>query len=134
MSLVYIDELEAFLKLHRPHVVMLQETWLNASYESVTISGYTVSSRRDRKISENRGGILTLHREDFNCLVHIKNCDEEERSYHFMRLGLETILVANWSRPGATDHDGFSKLHEEIRVYYQDLSGIDCGRLERASS
>ena len=103
---------------------MLQETWLNASYESVTISGYTVSSRRDRKISENRGGILTLHREDFNCLVHIKNCDEEERSYHFMRLGLETILVANWYRPGATDHDGFSKLHEEIRVYYQDLSGI----------
>ena len=43
--LAHIDELEAFLKLHRPHVVMLRETSLNASHESVTMSAYTVSSR-----------------------------------------------------------------------------------------
>ena len=65
-----------------------------------------------------------MQRDDFNCLVHIKNCEEEERSYHFLRLGMETILVANWYRPGAIVHDGFAKLHDEIRNHYQDISGI----------
>ena len=66
--------------------------------------------------------ILTLQRDDFNCLVHIKNCEDEDRSYHFLRLGMETILVANWYRSGAIVHDGFAKLHDEIRNYYQDIS------------
>ena len=118
------DELEAFLKLHQPHVVLIQETWLNESYESISVSGYRIVSRRDRKTSDNRGGILTSQRDDFNCLVHIKNCEDEERSYHFLRLGMETILVANWYRPGAIVHDGFAKLHDEIRDHYQDISGI----------
>ena len=124
------DELEAFLKLHQPHVVLIQETWLNESYESISVSGYRIVSRRDRKPSDNSyfatrcGGILTLQRDDFNCLVHIKNCEDEERSYDFLRLGMETILVANWYRPGAIVHDGFAKLHDEIRDHYQDISGI----------
>ena len=124
------DELEAFLKLHQPHVVLIQETWLNESYESISVSGYRIVSRRDRKTSDNSyfatrcGGILTLQRDDFNCLVHIKNCEDEERSYHFLRLGMETILVANWYRPGAIVHDGFAQLHDEVRDHYQDISGI----------
>jgi exonuclease III len=122
--LAHLDELEALLKIYRPHIVMIQETWLNESQESVTVSGYRIVSRRDRKLADNRGRILTLQRDDFNCLVHIKNCDDEERSYHFLQLGLETILVANWYRPGATEHDGFTKLYDEIREHYQEISGV----------
>ena len=67
---------------------------------------------------------MTLQRRDFNGLVHIKDCDEEERSWHFLKLGVETILVANWYRPGATIHDGFSKLYLEVAEYFQESSGV----------
>ena len=63
--LAHKDELEAFSKLHQPHMVLIQGTWLNESYESMSVSGYDVVSRRDRKTSDNRGGILTLQRDDF---------------------------------------------------------------------
>ena len=54
-------ELEVFLMLHQPHVVLIQETWLNESYESISIVRYSIITRRDRKNSENVGGILMLH-------------------------------------------------------------------------
>ena len=43
------------------------------------IAGYSGISRRDRHEGANRGGILTLQRDDFNGLVHIRNCEDEER-------------------------------------------------------
>ena len=82
-------ELEYHLEQHRPHIVTLQETWLDASTEHVDIKGYVVVSRRDRRptdrltCGEKCGGILTLRRDDFNCLVHIQNGDPEERNWHF---------------------------------------------------
>ena len=84
------------LELHRPHILLIQETWLDATTEHLDVPGYDVVSRRDRKTTANRGGIMTLQRKDFNGLVHIKNCDDEERSWHFLTLGVETILFANW--------------------------------------
>ena len=68
--------------------------------------------------TKKRGGILILQRQDFNGLVHIKNCVEEERSWHFLKVGVETVLLANWYRPGATDHDGFVRLHAEVAEYF----------------
>jgi len=122
--LANLVELNRQLELHQPHVVLIQETWLNSSVEHVDVSGYVQVSRRDRKETDNRGGILTLQRRDFNALVHIANCPDEERSWHFMQLGVETILVGNWYRPGATIHDKFAKLHDKISQYYKDISGV----------
>jgi len=122
--LARVAELEYQLELHRPHVVLIQETWLNESVDKVQITGYDVVSRRDRKKTENRGGILTLQREDFNGLVHIANSDVEERSWHFLRLGCDTILLANWYRPGAIEHDAFQSLHGEVARYYSEVSGV----------
>ena len=67
---------------------------------------------------------MALQKEDFNGLVTIENCTEDERSWHFLRLGEETILLANWYRPGATIHDGFRRLYEETQKYYEGVSGI----------
>ena len=67
---------------------------------------------------------MTFQRQDFNGLVHIKNCEQEERSWHFLKVGIETVLLANWYRPGATDHDGFVWLHAEIAEYFQECSGV----------
>ena len=68
------------VELHRPHVVLIQETWLDQSTEMVSIPGYREVSRRDRSAGANRGGILTIQREDFNGLVKICDSEEEERS------------------------------------------------------
>jgi len=120
----HLDELIVQLNVHRPHVVLIQETWLDKTTEYVNVTGYTLVSRRDRKETANRGGILTLQRDDFNGLVHISSCKDEERDWHFLRLGVETILVANWYRPGASIRDGFTKLYEEVALHFQEVSGI----------
>ena len=101
----HLAELSFQLQLHRPHVVLIQETWLDKSTEDVEIEGYTLVSRRDRHDGSNRGGIITYQRDDFNGLVHISNSTSDERSWHFLRLGVDTILFANWYRPGASSHD-----------------------------
>ena len=36
--LANLDELELFLKERMPHIVFLQETWLNASHDAIAIS------------------------------------------------------------------------------------------------
>ena len=120
------EVLKLQLEIHRPHIELIQETWLDATTENIEVPDYDVVSRRDRKPTANRGGILTLQRKDFNGLVHIKNCDDEERSWHFLTMGVETILFANWYRPGATaiDHDGFQNLYAEVGEYFQEMSGI----------
>ena len=73
-------ELELNLDRLRPHIVLLQETWLNASVEQVSVHGYTEVSRRDRSPGVNRGGVLTLVRNDFNAVAHKCNSKDAERS------------------------------------------------------
>ena len=68
-----LTELQYHLEVHQPHIVFLQETWLDASVENIIVEGYNVVSRRDRKATANRGGILILRLQDFNSLLHI-NC------------------------------------------------------------
>ena len=123
-------ELENHLEKLCPHIVFLQETWLDESTEQIRINNYKTISRRDRASQPNRGGILTLARSDFNNLVHVSNSDKEERSWHFLNVGIENLLVGNWYRPGATEHDGFEGLQNEIVSMSSEISGIIiCGDL-----
>ena len=123
-------ELEYHLEQHRPHIVTLQETWRDASVEHVDIKGYVVVSRRDRRPTDRLlcgdrcGGILTLRRDDFNCLVHIQNSDSEERSWHFLRVQLETILLINWYRSPSVIHDHFEQLYKEMSTLFHEATGV----------
>ena len=123
-------ELEYHLDQHRPHIVTLQETWLDASTEDVDIKGYVVVSRRDRRQTDKLtcgdkcGGVLTLRRDDFNCLVHIQNSESEERSWHFLRVQLETILLINWYRSPSVIHDNFEQLYTEMSSFFHDATGV----------
>ena len=120
-----LAELSHHLEMYRPHVVCIQETWLDASIkESPRVPGYTECSRRDRHAGSNRGGILTLVRDDFNGLVHIANSKDEERSWHFLKIGIESIWTANWYRPGASEFDGFSELYAELGEYFPQATGV----------
>ena len=120
----HLAELSHHLETLRPHVVCINETWLDESRQIINIDGYEVCSRRDRHAGANRGGILTLRREDFHGLVHICNSEVEERSWHYLKLGVETILLGNWYRPGASVFDGHSALYSELAEHFQEVSGV----------
>ena len=122
--LAHLAELAFQLEVHRPHIVCLQETWLDESVKEVKVAGYTKCSRRDRHPGANRGGVMTLVRDDFNGLAFIKDSDDEERSWHFLKSGVDTILLANWYRPGASEFDGFSTLYAEFGEYFSQVSGV----------
>ena len=85
--LAHSAELFFQLEIHRPHVVCIQETWLDESHKEIDIPGYEIVARRDRHAGSNRGGILTLQRKGFNGLVFIANASDEERSWMFLKLG-----------------------------------------------
>lgn len=121
---MHLVELEYHLDMHRPHIVLLQETWLDASTESVTITNYIVVSRRDRSDKASRGRVLTLARSDFNRLIHTENSILEERSWHFLHMDSEILLLGNWYRPGATEHDAYAALQEEIGTHVLEATGI----------
>ena len=104
--------------------------WLDASMDQIKFFGYKDISRRNRRKGKeregiaNRDGILTLQREDFGGLIHICNNTKDERSWHYLRLGMETILFANWYRSPSIEHDGFQSLYVEISQYFYEVSGI----------
>ena len=128
----HVAELEFHLSRLQSQIVLLQETWLDASVESPSISDYITISRQDRAITANRGGVLTLARRDFNKLAHIENSVSDERSWHFLSLDPEIILVRNWYRPGATVHDGCldPRFQSEGKFICKDVrrkSNIACG-------
>ena len=89
----------------------------------MSLVGYMVVSRRDRSADTTRGGVLTLARHDFNRLVHIENSEYDERSWHYLHIEPETILLGNWYRPGATIHDGYVNLISEIEKHSTDSTG-----------
>ena len=68
--------------------------------------------------------ILTLRRDDFNCLVHIQDSDSEERNWHFLRVQLETILLINWYRSPSVINDNFDQLYKEMSSFFHEASGV----------
>ena len=123
--LAHLAELQFHLDANQPHVVCIQEAWLNLSTTDIPqIAGYEVCSRRDRHEGDNRGGVLTLRRSDFHGIVHIGNSEGDERSWHFLKLGIETILLGNWYRPGASAFDGFTELYAELAEHFAEVSGV----------
>ena len=125
--LLRINELELLLKLHRPHMMMMQETWL--MYHTNQLPFQAIC-----KESENRYRILILLRDDFNCWF---------LSDIATRINVMIIsCVWNWSRILLQICEGLSLLITKksqicmgrfvlmIRIFWNCL----CGRLERASS
>ena len=65
-----------------------------------------------------------MARHDFNRLVHIENSGYDERSWHYLHIEPETVLLGNWYRPGATIHDGYVNLISEIEKHSTESTGI----------
>ena len=119
----HLDELQFHLSQHSPHVVLLQETWLDKSTEEVRIHNYMTVSRKDRSDDPNRGGVLTLARKDFNKLVFVEHSKAAERSWHFLHLDTDILLLGNWYRSPSSTDDGFEDLHEELSKLMPEVTG-----------
>lgn len=98
----HCEELSAYLARleERPCVVCLNETFLDASVAHISVPGYAVVSRRDRRDGRLGGGILTLVRADLEALaVQVLVSEDAERSWILFHTARGPVLVCNWYRP-----------------------------------
>ena len=65
--LSHLGELIFHLGRLKPHIVLLQETWLDKSVEQIYVPGYVTVSRRDRSETANRGGGFDFMSCRFQC-------------------------------------------------------------------
>ena len=82
--LVNLAELCHQVKVLAPHVLMLQETWLNKSIEEIQIPYYKLISRRDRSEGDNKGGIATYARLDVINFVEVRISSDVERVWQYL--------------------------------------------------
>ena len=73
--LAHRAELEARLAELKPHIVCIQETWLDDGVENPEVDGYKIVSRRDRTetAKDGYGGVLVLARDDVENIAERKN-------------------------------------------------------------
>ena len=93
--LAHVAELSFHLSVHKPHIVLIQESWLNKSIEHVSIANYSLLSRRDRSDTENRGGIIAFVRSDVRQVVHYSDSEHAERNWHLLHLDIGGFVLCN---------------------------------------
>ena len=64
-----LTELSFLADLYHVDVFMIQETWLDASIQNLSLPNFHVLSRRDRSDEPNRGGVLVLGRVELKNVV-----------------------------------------------------------------
>jgi len=74
-----LPELAKLVEDKDVHLLLLQETWLDASIPFVSLPNFQVISRRDRSAGPSREGILALARNDIKNIWFLKDGSEAER-------------------------------------------------------
>ena len=98
----HFKELAVRVQETEPDLIMLQESWLDASYENFTIPNYAVVLRRDRlegKKSGYGGIIVYAHTKIRDSIVNVYVSDVAERGWITVLTDLGPILIGNWYRP-----------------------------------
>ena len=122
--LANINEVIHHVQVNKPHLILIQESWLNASIEQVHIPDYIIISRRDRKESDNRGGIIVFAQANLRNVVHISNSNDAERSWHYLHSDLGIIAICNWYRPPGSPEIHISSLRKEIDKIKEEAQNI----------
>ena len=113
-------ELTHLMKEEKPHIVMLQETWLKSSRYSdadVTIPGYSMF-RKDR-LSGEHGGILTYYSHNLavTLVESSTSSKEHEVLWISIRCGKYKIYVANVYRSPSNDDSVFDVLAIDTEMF-----------------
>ena len=120
-----LAEFDALLeRAGRPAFVAVTETWLDRTTESVSLSGYHMVSRLDRRkgIRFDRGGIAVFARSGFEMsIVHVEDSKHDERSWHIIHADCGPILLGVWyRRPCQREIASIRHFDEEFQVHSQD--------------
>ena len=110
--------------MHQPHIICLQETWLNKSIEEVVIPGYSLISRLDRMDDRSGGGICMYAKSCFQNIVHDSHSVVAERSWHYLHTDLGPVSIANFYRSPGADDITIHSLVEELKVHAEKSVAI----------
>ena len=115
-------ELFAHLEVHRPDLLALSETWLDASTKHLSIPGYEEVSRRDRPGHPghglNHGGIALYCRTCSGLAVaHVGDSEVAERSWHILHAHDGPFLIGLWYRPPRSELDHITTLAAEMNKF-----------------
>ena len=108
-----------------PSFISLNETFLDESVQSVTMRGYKLVSRLDRRSGESWGGICFFARNDLvGSIAHIADSLCCERSWHVLHSDHGPILIGIWYRPPCYGEvDSIHTFLEEWRLHSIDCTG-----------
>ncbi len=84
-----------------PQLLAINESFLDKSVKEVTLSGFQLSSRRDRPDGSGGGVVLFVANSAaayVTLLAHSETC---ERSWHVLHTDLGPVLFCVWYRPPA---------------------------------
>ena len=122
-SLVHkLAELTARLRCMstKPHIICVNETWLDKSIESVFLEGYAVAARRDKSDKPNRGGVLVFVQEGMSAhVVELEQSIVAERIWLMLHLPNGPLLLGAWYRPPSADGSHISSFeaeHDRLRT------------------
>ena len=95
-------EREAYLQIsdRKPHAVALNETFLDQSIDTITLSGYQLVSRLNRRDGSGWGGIaLFVLAEVAPYITFLEHSAMDERSWHVIHSDVGPVLLGIWYRP-----------------------------------
>ena len=90
------------LNVPKPHLLALNETHLRRTVQELTLGGYSLVSRLDRRDGRMKGGIaLFALPEVASCITLLEHATDHthERSWHAIHADLGPILLCIWYRP-----------------------------------
>ena len=94
-----LDELIVNIDKHNANLVLVQETWLDASVKNPILPNFVVVSRRDRSCKPNRGGVIIYASRDLDNVMSWKESEEAERLWLLVQRDSGCIAVCNWYLP-----------------------------------
>ena len=105
-------------------MVMIQETWLENSIETVLFENYTIISRRDHHSIETRGGVIIFLRNSIQNNVSWKDSKDAARTWVLLHTDIGSIAIANWYRPGNSEDSHIVSLSEELSELKDEVIGV----------
>ena len=108
----------AHLERYEPHMVALNETWLDTSVARLDIPNYQCVSLRDRPDSKvgvlNHGGVALYSCVGSILVTPLEDSKIAERSWHITHMDLGCILFRVWYRPPGSPHSKIESLDGEL--------------------
>ena len=98
-----------------PYFVAITVTWLKSNTEHITLTGYTLISRRDRSDGRQGGGIaLFALNAVASQVVHVADSITYERSWYIIHTDVGPISLGVWYRPPEYGElESITSLHAE---------------------